>query len=147
MYVKDNYLSKQLCFLLYVTSKEIIKKYTHYLKEYDLTYTSFMVLMAIENDEKINIKSLGQRVFLDSGTLTPLLKKLEKKGYVQRMREKEDERNLQISLTQNGRDIKPVLEQISNQVFNDFDISDDEADGLTSSLRHIISENFGSKAE
>lgn len=147
MYVKDSYLSKQLCFLLYVTSKEVIKKYTHYLKEYDLTYTSFMVLMAIENDEKINIKSLGQRVFLDSGTLTPLLKKLEKKGYVQRMREKEDERNLQISLTQNGRDIKPVLEQISNQVFNDFDISDDEADGLSSSLRHIISENFGSKAE
>ena len=143
MYVKDSYLSKQLCFLLYVTSKEIIKKYTHYLKEYDLTYTSFMVLMAIENDEK----SLGQRVFLDSGTLTPLLKKLEKKGYVQRMREKEDERNLQISLTQNGRDIKPVLEQISNQVFNDFDISDDEADGLASSLRHIISENFGSNAE
>ena len=141
MYVKDSYLSKQLCFLLYVTSKEVIKKYTHYLKEYDLTYTSFMVLMAIENDEKINIKSLGQRVFLDSGTLTPLLKKLEKKGYVQRMREKEDERNLQISLTQNGRDIKPVLEQISNQVFNDFDISDDEADGLASSLRHIISEN------
>ena len=138
MYVKDSYLSKQLCFLLYVTSKEVIKKYTHYLKEYDLTYTSFMVLMAIENDEKINIKSLGQRVFLDSGTLTPLLKKLEKKGYVQRMREKEDERNLQISLTQNGRDIKPVLEQISNQVFNDFDISDDEADGLASSLRHII---------
>ena len=67
MYVKDSYLSKQLCFLLYVTSKEVIKKYTHYLKEYDLTYTSFMVLMAIENDEKINIKSLGQRVFLDSG--------------------------------------------------------------------------------
>lgn len=147
MYVKDSYLSKQLCFLLYVTSKEVIKKYTHYLKEYDLTYTSFMVLMAIENDEKINIKSLGQRVFLDSGTLTPLLKKLEKKGYVQRMREKEDERNLQISLTQNGRDIKLVLEQISNQVFNDFDISDDEADGLASSLRHIISENFGSNAE
>ncbi|WP_049334666.1 MarR family winged helix-turn-helix transcriptional regulator [Staphylococcus hominis] len=147
MYVKDSYLSKQLCFLLYVTSKEVIKKYTHYLKEYDLTYTSFMVLMAIENDEKINIKSLGQRVFLDSGTLTPLLKKLEKKGYVQRMREKEDERNLQISLTQNGRDIKPVLEKISNQVFNDFDISDDEADGLSSSLRHIISENFGSNVE
>ena len=69
MYVKDSYLSKQLCFLLYVTSKEVIKKYTHYLKEYDLTYTSFMVLMAIENDEKINIKSLGQRVFLDSGKI------------------------------------------------------------------------------
>ena len=61
MYVKDSYLSKQLCFLLYVTSKEVIKKYTHYLKEYDLTYTSFMVLMAIENDEKINLKKIREK--------------------------------------------------------------------------------------
>ncbi|SPZ96685.1 MarR family transcriptional regulator [Staphylococcus aureus] len=59
--------------------KEIIKKYTNYLKDYDLTYTGYIVLMAIENDEKLNIKKLGERVFLDSGTLTPLLKKLEKK--------------------------------------------------------------------
>lgn len=80
MYIKDSYLSNQLCFLLYVTSKEVIKKYTYYLKKHDLTYTSFMVIMAIENEEKINIKSLGRRVFLDSGTLTPLLKKLEKKA-------------------------------------------------------------------
>mgnify|MGYP001940352959 CR=1 FL=1 len=147
MYVKGSYLSKQLCFLLYVTSKEVIKKYTHYLKDQDLTYTSFMVLMAIENDEKINIKSLDQRIFLDSGTLTPLLKKLEKKGYVQRMREKEDERNLQISLTQHGKEIKPVLEKISEQVFNDFEISDDDADNLSKSLRHIISTNFGPETE
>lgn len=76
---KDNYLERQLCFLFYVSSKEIIKKYTSYLKEYDLTYTGYIVLLAIESDEKINIKSLGERVFLDSGTLTPLLKKLEKK--------------------------------------------------------------------
>ena len=79
MYIKDSYLSNQLCFLLYVTSKEVIKIYLLF-KKHDLTYTSFMVIMAIENEEKINIKSLGRRVFLDSGTLTPLLKKLEK-GY------------------------------------------------------------------
>lgn len=84
-----------------------------------------MVIMAIENEEKINIKSLGRRVFLDSGTLTPLLKKLEK-GYVQRMREKEDERNLQITLTESGINIKPTLKAISDQVFEDFDISQDE---------------------
>lgn len=65
MYVENSYLSKQLCFLFYVSSKEIIKKYTNYLKEYDLTYTGYIVLMAIENDEKLNIKKLGERVFLD----------------------------------------------------------------------------------
>lgn len=147
MYVKDSYLSKQLFFLFYVTSKEVIKKYTYYLKQHDLTYTSFMVIMAIEDDEKINIKSLGRRVFLDSGTLTPLLKKLEKKGYVQRMREKEDERNLQISLTENGVNIKPTLEAISDQVFDDFDISHGEAKDLVHSLRHVISNNFDYTAD
>ena len=142
MYIKDSYLSNQLCFLLYVTSKEVIKKYTYYLKKNALTYTSFMVIMAIENEEKINIKSLGRRVFLDSGTLTPLLKKLEKKGYVQRMREKEDERNLQITLTESGINIKPTLKAISDQVFEDFDISQDEKDNLVNSLKHVISNNF-----
>lgn len=142
MYIKDSYLSNQLCFLLYVTSKEVIKKYTYYLKKHDLTYTSFMVIMAIENEEKINIKSLGRRVFLDSGTLTPLLKKLEKKGYVQRMREKEDERNLQITLTENGINIKPTLEAISDQVFDDFDITHEENEELVNSLKHVISKNF-----
>ncbi|MCC3715421.1 MarR family transcriptional regulator, partial [Staphylococcus haemolyticus] len=124
------------------TFKEIKKKYTLYLKKHDLTYTSFMVIMAIENEEKINIKSLGRRVFLDSGTLTPLLKKLEKKGYVQRMREKEDERNLQITLTESGINIKPTLKAISDQVFEDFDISQDEKDNLVNSLKHVISNNF-----
>ncbi|GGG92006.1 MarR family transcriptional regulator [Staphylococcus pragensis] len=147
MYVKDSYLSKQLCFLLYVNSKEVIKKYTYYLKEHDLTYTSFMVVMAIEDDEKINIKSLGQRVFLDSGTLTPLLKKLEKKGYVVRMREKEDERNLQISLTENGKKIKPVLESISEQVFEDFNFTKEEDDELVHRLRHVITNNFDNAPE
>ena len=147
MYIKDSYLSNQLCFLLYVTSKEVIKKYTYYLKKHDLTYTSFMVIMAIENEEKINIKSLGRRVFLDSGTLTPLLKKLEKKGYVQRMREKEDERNLQISLTENGKKIKPVLESISEQVFEDFNFTKEEENELVHSLRHVITNNFNTVPE
>lgn len=88
MYVENSYLSKQLCFLFYVSSKEIIKKYTNYLKEYDLTYTGYIVLMAIENDEKLNIKKLGERVFLDSGTLTPLLKKLEKKTLFEHVKRK-----------------------------------------------------------
>lgn len=139
---KDNYLERQLCFLFYVSSKEIIKKYTSYLKEYDLTYTGYIVLLAIESDEKINIKSLGERVFLDSGTLTPLLKKLEKKGYVDRIRETNDERNLQISLTERGKSIQEPLSKISMQVFGEFDMDLDEAIELKSTLQNFVNKNF-----
>lgn len=142
MYVENSYLSKQLCFLFYVSSKEIIKKYTNYLKEYDLTYTGYIVLMAIENDEKLNIKKLGERVFLDSGTLTPLLKKLEKKDYVVRTREEKDERNLQISLTEQGKAIKIPLAEISVKVFNEFNISEREASDIINNLRNFVSKNF-----
>ncbi|WP_436871195.1 MarR family winged helix-turn-helix transcriptional regulator [Staphylococcus arlettae] len=139
---KDNYLERQLCFLFYVSSKEIIKKYTSYLKEFDLTYTGYIVLLAIESDEKINIKSLGERVFLDSGTLTPLLKKLEKKGYVDRIRETNDERNLQISLTEKGKSIQEPLSKISMQVFGEFDMDLDEAIELKSTLQNFVNKNF-----
>lgn len=142
MYVENSYLSKQLCFLFYVSSKEIIKKYTNYLKEYDLTYTGYIVLMAIENDEKLNIKKLGELVFLDSGTLTPLLKKLEKKDYVVRTREEKDERNLQISLTEQGKAIKSPLAEISVKVFNEFNISEREASDIINNLRNFVSKNF-----
>lgn len=147
MYVKNSYLSKQLCFLFYVSSKEIIKKYTDYLKEYGLTYTGYIVLMAIEDDEKLNIKKLGERVFLDSGTLTPLLKKLEKKNYVIRTREEQDERNLQISLTERGKDIQNVLSDISQSVFNEFNITQEETQNLVEDLQNFVTKNFDKTVE
>ncbi|WP_440992491.1 MarR family transcriptional regulator [Staphylococcus epidermidis] len=147
MYVENSYLSKQLCFLFYVSSKEIIKKYTDYLKEYGLTYTGYIVLMAIEDDEKLNIKKLGERVFLDSGTLTPLLKKLEKKIYVIRTREEQDERNLQISLTERGKDIQNVLSDISQSVFNEFNITQEETQNLVEDLQNFVTKNFDKTVE
>ena len=147
MYVENSYLSKQLCFLFYVSSKEIIKKYTDYLKEYGLTYTGNIVLMAIEDDEKLNIKKLGERVFLDSGTLTPLLKKLEKKNYVIRTREEQDERNLQISLTERGKDIQNVLSDISQSVFNEFNITQEETQNLVEDLQNFVTKNFDKTVE
>ena len=147
MYVENSYLSKQLCFLFYVSSKEIIKKYTDYLKEYGLTYTGYIVLMAIEDDEKLNIKKLGERVFLDSGTLTPLLKKLEKKNYVIRTREEQDERNLQISLTEGGKDIQNVLSDISQSVFNEFNITQEETQNLVEDLQNFVTKNFDKTVE
>ncbi|MCG1794773.1 MarR family transcriptional regulator [Staphylococcus epidermidis] len=147
MYVENSYLSKQLCFLFYVSSKEIIKKYTDYLKEYGLTYTGYIVLMAIEDDEKLNIKKLGERVFLDSGTLTPLLKKLEKKNYVIRTREEQDERNLQISLTERGKEIQNVLSDISQSVFNEFNITQEETQNLVEDLQNFVTKNFDKTVE
>ena len=147
MYVENSYLSKQLCFLFYVSSKGIIKKYTDYLKEYGLTYTGYIVLMAIEDDEKLNIKKLGERVFLDSGTLTPLLKKLEKKNYVIRTREEQDERNLQISLTERGKDIQNVLSDISQSVFNEFNITQEETQNLVEDLQNFVTKNFDKTVE
>lgn len=147
MYVENSYLSKQLCFLFYVSSKEIIKKYTDYLKEFGLTYTGYIVLMAIEDDEKLNIKKLGERVFLDSGTLTPLLKKLEKKNYVIRTREEQDERNLQISLTERGKDIQNVLSDISQSVFNEFNITQEETQNLVEDLQNFVTKNFDKTVE
>ncbi|MCD8923495.1 MarR family winged helix-turn-helix transcriptional regulator [Staphylococcus epidermidis] len=147
MYVENSYLSKQLCFLFYVSSKEIIKKYTDYLKEYGLTYTGYIVLMAIEDDEKLNIKKLGERVFLDSVTLTPLLKKLEKKNYVIRTREEQDERNLQISLTERGKDIQNVLSDISQSVFNEFNITQEETQNLVEDLQNFVTKNFDKTVE
>ncbi|GGI39415.1 MarR family winged helix-turn-helix transcriptional regulator [Mammaliicoccus stepanovicii] len=108
-------IDKQLGFLLYVASKELIKKYTPLLKKYKITYTGYIVLVAIDKNEVINIKTLGDRLYLDSGTLTPLLKKLEEKGYINRERAINDERNLRVSLTKEGIEVQ---EQLTEEVAN-----------------------------
>lgn len=110
-----NYES-QLCFPLYVCSKEIIRKYKPYLDKLDLTYTQYITLLALWEKDNINIKQLGQKIYLDSGTLTPLLKKLEDKGYIKRAKNKEDERNLVIKLTKAGIDLEKEAKNIPEKV-------------------------------
>lgn len=127
-------IEKQLGFLLYVASKELIKKYTPLLKQYKLTYTGYIVLTSIDKDEVINIKTLGDRLYLDSGTLTPLLKKLEEKGYINRERAISDERNLQVSLTKYGTDTK---DKILNEVVSKFEELDMNTTNYEE-LRHAL---------
>ena len=93
-------LDNQLCFSLYVCSKEVIKRYKPLLEPYGLTYTGYITMMALWEKDNVNVKELGSRLFLDSGTLTPLLKKLEVQGYVERTRDPRDERNIIIRLTE-----------------------------------------------
>lgn len=99
-------ISNQLCFPLYACSKEIVKRYKPYLDPLDLTYTQYITMMIVWEEKEITVKALGDKLFLDSGTLTPVLKKLETKGYVKRTRSKDDERNLIITLTDKGEELK-----------------------------------------
>ena len=99
-------LENQLCFPLYACSNAIIRKYKPYLDELDLTYTQYITMMVLWDRKKVNVKELGDCLFLNSGTLTPLLKKLENKGYIERKRLKEDERNLMVSITEKGEELK-----------------------------------------
>ncbi len=95
-------IENQLCFPLYACSREVIKKYKPYLDEIGLTYTQYITMMVMWDRKEVNVKELGQCLFLDSGTLTPLLKKLEGMGFVTRRRSAEDERNLIVQITEEG---------------------------------------------
>ena len=99
-------LSKQLCFPLYACSREMIKLYKPWLDEIGLTYTQYITMMVLWEHKSMTVKSLGLELYLDSGTLTPLLKKLEDKGLVTRRRSDKDERNLIVTITEAGEALK-----------------------------------------
>ena len=109
-------LSNQLCFPLYAASREVIRKYRPYLDPLGLTYTQYIVMMVLWEEEQISVKELGRRLYLDSGTLTPVLKSLEEKGFVDRARSKEDERVLIARLTKEGLALKERAKDVPAKV-------------------------------
>lgn len=109
-------LSNQLCFPLYVCSKEIVRRYKPFLDEVDLTYTQYITMMAFWEKGETNVKDLGKMLFLDSGTLTPVLKTLESKGFITRERSKEDERNLIVKITESGLNLQEKCCDIPQKV-------------------------------
>ena len=118
----DNYdalkLKNQLCFPLYACSREIIRKYHPFLDEIDLTYTQYITMMVMWEDKKISIKDMGKKLFLDSGTLTPVLKSLESKGFISRYRSHEDERVLIAEITEKGESLKEKALHIPEKIGN-----------------------------
>lgn len=98
-------LDNQLCFPLYAASREVIKKYRPYLDEIDLTYTQYVAMMVLWEHGRCSVKELGERLYLDSGTLSPLLKGLEAKGFITRTRSEEDERTVMVEPTLYGGEI------------------------------------------
>lgn len=131
-------LENQLCFPLYAASKEIVGKYHDLLTKLDLTYTQYIVMMVLWNVDKITVKALGERVYLDSGTLTPLLKKLENKGYIKRVRDKIDERNVFVSLTLEGQKLKDKAINVPYEIGKCVPLTVEEAKTLYSLLYKIL---------
>ncbi|WP_343555487.1 MarR family transcriptional regulator [Sphingobacterium sp.] len=110
-------LDKQLCFSVYVLHREIMQRYRAILEEIDLTYPQYITMMALwENDEQ-TVNQLGGKLYLDNGTLTPLLKRLESKSLLTRTRSKEDERVVKIKLTEQGTALKEKASCIPMQIF------------------------------
>lgn len=135
-------LDNQLCFSLYVCSKEIIRMYKPLLDPYGLTYTGYIILMALWEEDEITVKDLGKKLYLDSGTLTPMLKKLEALGYITRTRSRQDERNVYVMLTQMGKEFKEEPLQIPRKMVCTLDMNKENAGQLLNAL-HKMMEIFG----
>ncbi|WMC94157.1 MarR family winged helix-turn-helix transcriptional regulator [Kineothrix sp. MB12-C1] len=137
-------LENQLCFPLYACSKEIVKRYKPYLDNIDLTYTQYIAMMVLWEHKQMNVKELGNYLYLDSGTLTPVLKKLEQKGWVIRSRDKEDERVLNVTLTDTGEALKEKAIDIPKQMETCIDLEPGEAAFLYQILYKILGKSGAS---
>lgn len=131
-------LENQLCFPLYAASREIIKQYRPYLDALDLTYTQYIAMMVFWEERKLSVKELGKKLFLDSGTLTPVLKSLESKGYVIRSRSKEDERVLDVEITEKGEALKEQAVSIPQSVAGCVKLDREEAMQLYQLLYKVL---------
>ena len=132
-------LENQLCFPLYAAAREVVKRYRPYLDELDITYTQYITMMVIWEEKEITVKALGERLFLDSGTMTPVLKSLEAKGYVTRKRSTTDERSVSVFLTDNGEALKEKAVDIPAKVAGCTNLTAEEGLQLYKILYMILS--------
>lgn len=131
-------LDNQLCFRLYATSREVIKKYKPILDEYNLTYTQYLTMLVLWEEEKISVKGIGKKLHLDSGTLTPLIKKLEQMELVIKYRDAKDDRVVIVELTEKGRDLKDKMIDVPNKAFCSVGISKEKVLELKKSLDFLL---------
>lgn len=131
-------LENQVCFPLYACAKEVVRQYKPYLDKLDLTYTQYIAMMVLWEEESISVKELGNKLFLDSGTLTPVLKTLEKKEYISRTRSEEDERVLIASITEKGMALREEALQVPQQMRACIDIPDEDLFALYTILNKML---------
>ena len=136
-------IENQICFPLYACSREIIKSYKPFLDEIDLTYTQYIAMMVLWEHKTMNVKAMGEILYLDSGTLTPVLKKLESKGYITRQRSTTDERNLVVTITDAGEALKEKAVAVPAAIAKCSNLDPEEA----AQLYRILYKMLGNKHE
>ena len=137
---QDDYLKldNQVCFALYSASNAMSRAYQPLLKALDLTYLQYIVMMVLWEEKEINVKALGAKTHLDSGTLTPLLKRLETKGYVLRTRSAEDERVRVITLTSSGVELKEQAQTVPVEMLCLSKMNEDELKSLKAQCEQLL---------
>jgi DNA-binding MarR family transcriptional regulator len=131
-------LDNQVCFSLYAASREIIKLYKPFLDKFNLTYTQYIAMLVLWEDEKSTVKDIGKRLHLDSGTLTPLLKKIESMGLVIRHRDVNDDRVVIVELTEKGRLLKDDITEVPHEMACKINMSKEELVELKKQLDALL---------
>ena len=132
------HLNSQLCFPLYAAARKVVNHYTPYLKPYHITYTQYIVLLALWESGSATVGDLCRRLYLDNGTMTPLLKKMEEEGYIARSRSRQDERVVTVTLTEAGWDLRQQVRNVPFQVGGCIPMTKEEAYTLYQLLRKLL---------
>ena len=135
---KTPQLGNQLCFPLYVIAKEITGLYRPLLEELDITYPQYLVMMVLWEHQRLTVNQIGEKLFLDSGTITPLLKRLEAKSYIVRQRKIEDERVVEISLTDEGERLQDKACLIPEKMNDRLDLSETDVQELKQEISKLL---------
>lgn len=131
-------LENQLCFPLYACSREVVKQYKPFLDEINLTYTQYIAMMVLWERKSVSVKELGGALYLDSGTLTPLLKKMEAQGLITRRRDKADERSVIVELTEQGEQLKERAVDIPGKIMECLPLTKEDATTLYHLLHTVL---------
>ena len=131
-------LGNQLFFPFYVIAKEITGMYRPYLEELDITYSQYLVMMVLWEFERLTVNQIGEKLYLDSGTLTPLLKRLEAKSYIVRHRKKEDERVVEVFLTEEGNQLQKKACIIPGKMQDKLNLSEDDLVALKETINKLL---------
>lgn len=140
-------MRKEMCYLFYITSKEVVNRFNKYLKQFDISFPNYIVLLYIENDKPVYIKTLCDELYLDSGTISPIIKRLEKKALIERIRTEEDERRVKVRLTQKGLELKEHFPKISEEVIQRFNMNREDSLAYYQILKTFAEQNIYIKDE
>ena len=131
-------LENQICFPLYVIAKQITGLYRPFLDELDITYPQYLVMMTLWENDGLAVNNIGEKLYLDSGTLTPLLKRLEAKGFIMRKRKKEDERVVQVFISESGKALQQKACEIPAKMHQKVGVSKEDWAELSNSVKKIL---------